>query len=188
MEEHPVSFENTDSVSLGPTHANVRISRRRRCGHYHAAESLGEWSATLWPLLTSGLTWRVYATRALQRGHDKWLLSSPLRSNNRLKTFQWYTSLPGITVCKLCQANGDFNVAEVSFGSCTTHLRWHLDATGKKGDLKKHKARRVARAAAVAGHRARKMREHHLLHGRRLKTFTQNMVRFTIDSNSLDNR
>ena len=60
--------------------------------------------------------------------------SKPLRFNNPLWKFfmvHLKDSLPGIAVCKLCGANGDFADAEVRFGF-PTYLRQHLD-TKKKG-------------------------------------------------------
>ena len=87
--------------------------------------------------------------------------SKPLRSNNPLwKSFMVYLkdSLPGIAGCKLWEANGDFADAEVRFES-PAHLRQHLD-TKRKGHreaLKEHEAR-WAKAEAVAGPRARRMR------------------------------
>ena len=69
--------------------------------------------------------------------------------------------LPGIAVCKLCEANGDFADAEVRFGP-PIHLRQHLDTKTTKGHreaLKEHEARAAGRkGGGRAGPRARRMR------------------------------
>ena len=82
--------------------------------------------------------------------------SKPLRSNNPLWKFSWSylkDSLPGIAVCKLCEANGDFADAEVRFGS-PTRSRQHLDTKKRKGHreaLKEHEARGAGGKGAGSG-------------------------------------
>ena len=58
-------------------------------------------------------------------------------------------SLPGIAVCKLCEANGDFTDAKVRFGS-PAHLRQHLD-TKWKGHREALKGREARGAGGKGG-------------------------------------
>lgn len=110
--------------------------------------------------------------------------SKPIRSVCPLwKYFMVYVrdSLPGIAVCRLCEANGDIGDAEVRYSS-PTHLRQHLD-TKRKGHREALNAHEAAGAngsgsgGAASGKDGTVM---DLLGG--VKPFTRKMIRFVIDS------
>ena len=115
--------------------------------------------------------------------------SKPLRSNNPLwKFFMVYLkdSLPGIAVCKLCEANGDFADAEVRLGS-PTRLRQHLDTNGKwhREALKEHEARgEGSKGGGSGGAWSEKDAGSIITYMDGVKPFTSEMLRFIIDSSN----
>ena len=100
-------------------------------------------------------------------------------------------SLPGIAVCKFCEANGDFADAEVRFGY-PTHLRQHLDLKRKchrKGHReapKEHEARGAgSKSGGNGGTSSEKGAGSIIAYMDSAKPFTSKMVRFIIDSFNL---
>ena len=132
MAEQPISLDGADGVSPGAPNANAE-----------GGDPVGNVVAIIGPRTT--LASARDPETVLYRVKHQQRRSKPLRSFNPLWNFFMVylkDSLPGIAVCKVCGANGDFADAEVRFGS-PTHLRQHLD-TKRKGlreALKEHEAR-----------------------------------------------
>ena len=92
--------------------------------------------------------------------------------------------LPGISVCKLCEANGDFADAEVRFGS-PTHLRQHLDTKreGHREALKEHEAGGAGSKGGGSGATSSEKDAGSIIaYIDGVKPFTSKMVRFIIVS------
>ena len=112
MAEQPIFLDGADGVSPGAPNANAE-----------GGDPIGDVVAIIGPRTTLASA-RDPGTVLYRVKHEQ-RRSKPLRSNNPLqKFFMIYLkdSLPGIAVCKLCEANGDFADAEVRFGS-PTYLR-----------------------------------------------------------------
>ena len=78
--------------------------------------------------------------------NDEQMRSKPLRSRTTccgiFFTVYLKESLPGIVMCKLCEANGDFTDADVWFGSPTKLCsRLQTKRKGHREALKEHEAR-----------------------------------------------
>ena len=96
-------------------------------------------------------------------------------------------SLPGKTVCKICEANGDFADSEVRFGS-PTHLRQHLDTKRKRHReaVKEHDETRGAgsKGGGSGGASSEKDAGSIGAYMDGVKPFTSKMVRFIGSSNN----
>ena len=78
--------------------------------------------------------------------------SDPTTHCGRFFTVYLKDALPGIAVCKLCEANDYFADAEVRFES-SIHLRQRLDTNrnGNREALEKHEARGAGRKGGGSG-------------------------------------
>ena len=106
MTEQPISLDGADSVIPGALNANAE-----------GGDHVGDVVAIVGPRTT--LVSARDPETVFFRGKHEQERSKPLRSNNPLWIFfmiYLQGSLPGITVCKICEANGDFVDAEVRFG------------------------------------------------------------------------
>ena len=106
MAEQPIFLDGADSVSPGALNANAE-----------GGDPVGDVVAVIGPPTTL-VSARDPETVFYRVKHEQ-ERSKPLRSNNPLwNFFMVYLkgSLPDITVCKLCEADGDFVDAEVRFG------------------------------------------------------------------------
>ena len=132
MMDQPISLDRADGVSPGAPNANAE-----------GGDPVGEVAAIVVPQTTLASTGDpepvIYRVRNEQRR------SKPIRSNNQLqKLIMVYLkdSFPGITVGKLCEANGVVVDAEVRFRP-QTYFRQRLD-TRRKGHreaMEEHGAR-----------------------------------------------
>ena len=108
--EQPIFLDGTYDVSPGAPNANVE-----------GGDPVGDVVAIIGPRTT--LASARDPERVLNRVKHEQTRSKPLRSYNPLwKFFTVYRkdSLPGMAVCKLCEANGGFAVAEVRLRPRTT--------------------------------------------------------------------
>ena len=147
MAEQPISLDGgANGVSPGaPSHCNAE-----------GGGPVGDVLAIISPRTT------LTSARDPEAEH-KQRRSKPLRSNKTLWEFFMVflkDSLPGIAVCKLREANGDFDDSKVRFGS-SIYLRQHLDTerNGCREALKEHEVRGASsKGGAVTEPRARRNR------------------------------
>ena len=92
-------------------------------------------------------------------------------------------------MCKLCEANEDSADAEVKFGS-PTHLRQNIDTKKRKGHrevLEEHEARGAdGKGGRSGGASSEKDAGSIIVYMDGVNPFTSKMVRFIIDSSTID--